>query len=90
VIRKIKSEASDEDMIKNLHFMVELGRKINKALAAQAQVRAVPCSARLAGANFWRRQRSARLGELMARVPVTIRCPLHESGLKPLMEEAGA
>jgi hypothetical protein len=48
VIRKIKSEASDEDMIKNLHFMVELGRKINKAPAAQAQVRAVPCSARLA------------------------------------------
>jgi hypothetical protein len=30
VIRKIKSEASDEDMIKNPHFVVELGREIKK------------------------------------------------------------
>ena len=30
--QKIKSEAADEDMIKNLHFVVELGREIKKAL----------------------------------------------------------
>lgn len=30
--QKIKSEAADDDMIKNLHFVVELGREIKKAL----------------------------------------------------------
>jgi D-glycero-alpha-D-manno-heptose-7-phosphate kinase len=32
--QKIKSQADDGDMIKNLHFVVELGREIKKALIA--------------------------------------------------------
>jgi D-glycero-alpha-D-manno-heptose-7-phosphate kinase len=32
--QKLKSQASDDDMIKNLHFVVELGREIKKALIA--------------------------------------------------------
>jgi D-glycero-alpha-D-manno-heptose-7-phosphate kinase len=32
--QKLKSQASDDDMIKDLHFVVELGREIKKALIA--------------------------------------------------------
>ena len=32
--QKIKSQAADDDMIKNIHFVVELGREIKKALIA--------------------------------------------------------
>ena len=79
-------------MIKNLHFVVELGREISKSTHWLHKRKFGPCRARrgkrvpISGVG----QRSARLGELTARVPVTIRCPLHESGLKPLIEEAGA